>query len=117
MWATRPTHPLRKDIMELDAIEAQLVNANRLRCITLQNRQQYRLRIEDVDGVPLTDFVELSRHETHETVQPWTLCAVTGKEKLISLDSGDEDYRLPIIKEGILRARLYPGANGFQPIS
>jgi hypothetical protein len=94
--------------MDADAINARLVSANRLRCVTLHKGQRFRLRIEDVDGVALTDFVELSRRETQDAVWLSTSVAFTRKENLIVLGDGNEDYRLPIVDEHILRSHLYP---------
>ena len=94
--------------MNVDAIKAQLVTANRLRCISLQNRQRYRLRIEDMHGAALSEFVDLPVRETQKAVQLSTLLPVAGKENLIVLEGGDEDYRLPIVDEDTLRAQLYP---------
>jgi hypothetical protein len=98
--------------MNPEKIQADLKNANRLRCVTSGNRTRYRLRIEDVDGVPLTEFVDLSKAESAHAVQLSTIPVVTPKENLLVLPGGDEDYRLPIVNDATLRARLYPTVSG-----
>ena len=85
-----------------------LETANRIHCITVNGRTTYRLRIEDYRGNALTEFVELSRDQTKDALQLSVLPGTTPKENLMILDGGEEDYRLPIVNESILRARLYP---------
>lgn len=83
-----------------------LAKANRLRCIADRKTGRYRLRIEDVNGEPLTDFKEYSTTEaslaSRNSVLPHT------KEYLAISESHVEDYRVVIVNEEILKARLYP---------
>lgn len=79
---------------------------NRVRCITLNRRTTYRLRVEDPQGNELTPFVEVSKERAGWILQYAVIPGVDSKEDLISLEGGDEDYRLPIRNERILRERL-----------
>jgi hypothetical protein len=83
-------------------------DANRLHCITNGRRSRYRLRIEDADGSPLTEFVNVSRADAASSVQLSTLAGQIEKEDLRVLQGGEEDYRLPIVNEDIIRAKLDP---------
>lgn len=88
-------------------IGRKLEELNRLRCIVSVDGSTYKLRIENVNHEPLTDWAERTREETKYVMQGSG--DITFKEDLHSLDNGGEDYRIPIIDEAILRDRLYPG--------
>jgi hypothetical protein len=92
--------------MTENPIAYPLKDANRLHCITDRNRSRYKLRIEDVSGTPLTDFFEFSRADAAWAVQLSTFAGRTPKEDHQVLNGGVEDYRLPIINEYVIRARL-----------
>jgi hypothetical protein len=66
-----------------------------------------RLRIEDFAGNPLTEFVECSKEQVKQVLQV-SIPGLCPRENLVALEGGDEDYRLPITNEEILRVRLYP---------
>ena len=83
---------------------------NRVRCVASRTTMRYQLRIEDWKGNPLTAFVELSAAESRYALQhslppgdPWDM-----KEDIQYPEYNVEDYRIPIVNENILRARLYP---------
>jgi len=96
--------------MDRNEIEMRLADANRIRCVSNRTDGRYKLRIEDVDGAPLTPFVERTRSETRHALQLSILLGWTLKENLSFPEYGVEDYRMPIVNEDMLRARLYPAA-------
>lgn len=82
----------------------KLEELNRLRCIALFSANRYRLRIEDINHKPLTEFVERTRKETRYITE--ASIVGTEKEDWQPMEDG-EDYRIPVINEATLRARLY----------
>ena len=79
---------------------------NWLKSIVSVDKKTYSLRIEDANGNPLTDFVILpvedSRRITKNTID---LGHRTDDE---FCSDGRTSYRIKILDEDILRARLYP---------
>jgi hypothetical protein len=96
--------------MTENPIAYPLKDANRLHCIIDRSPSRYKLRIEDVSGLPLTEFFEFSRADAAWAIQLSTLAGRVPKENHRVLNDGQEDYRLPIINEYIIRAKLYPGS-------
>lgn len=85
-----------------------LADAHRIRCISNRNTGRYHLRIEDAKGNPLSEFAERSAAESRYALQLSIFPLLTPKEDLCYPEYNVEDYRLPIVSEDIVRARLYP---------
>jgi hypothetical protein len=81
-------------------------DANRLHCITDKSRSRYKLRIEDMSGKPLTEFLEMSRADAAWSVQLSTFAGRAIKEDHRISQDGQEDYRLAILNEYVIRAKL-----------
>jgi hypothetical protein len=86
----------------------QLHELNRVRCIVLKNRKRYRMRLEDPDHTPLTEFVELTQQQAVYALQMSNITSVPTKEDLHYPGGCEEDYRIPIVNDAILKSRMYP---------
>jgi hypothetical protein len=94
-------HPVSASEHECQYDYLRLTDANRLHCVTERSSSRYKLRIEDVTGKPLIDFIKLSRADAAWSVQLSTFAGQTHKENYSVLNDGGEDYRLPIVNERI----------------
>jgi hypothetical protein len=88
--------------------ENAIAKANRLRCITSQNRTLVSLRIEDPDGVPLTRTVIRDAGDIRSIImQAMFPGLVPSKEHVKNLPDDEEEYRLPISDECLLRSTFF----------
>jgi hypothetical protein len=79
---------------------------NWLRNIVSIDRKMYSLRIEDANGNPLTDFVVLPVEESRRITKNTTDLGHRTDDGFCS--DGRTSYRIKILDDDILRARLYP---------
>lgn len=93
----------------MDQISRNAVTHHFLRCVADRTNDRYRLHIEDFHGNALTSFVEKSRLEAKsicENVVEADGLDSPARDSRWESGNNIEDYRLRILNEEILRARL-----------
>ncbi len=93
----------------MDQTNLDAVADHFLRCVADRTNDRYRLRIEDFYGNALTSFVEKSGSEAKSICENVVEADRLGSPaRGSSWESGNsiEDYRLRIVNEEVLRARL-----------